>query len=547
MKVINYLLILFSFLIAGCSGSNNDALPSTNNNSTGNTQTTVNPAPVSGVYFIADKNAYRFDELYVAETGQTTPRKLSKLPDHGFDLKVIDFKLSPNNQWVAYSISNLVGGAGSELYIVPTIGGDPIYIAGDVLRQEPSVGPYEWAPDSTKLAFRTYNYVSAHNLFVTNPNGTEISKVSVDFTPLNNSTYQGVYDSYWSPDSQYIAIVYTGIFGVPHQYELYVVRPDGTEHQKLSQTLSANSLGVQAVTWSPDAQKLSFLADYNAWLDYDLYTVNRDSSAHTRLTDNTIVGKVFGGYQWSPNSNYLAYHASLNNGQTLEIYTVHPDGTNNIKVSGDATETQGAGGMTWSPDSSYLAYLADFGTDNIDELYVVRPDGTELNKVSGTLVANGYVTNLYTWSPDSSHLAYVADQDTENLFELYTVKPNGLDNIKISGAAVASLGQIEDFSWSPNSQRVGFRSFLLTNSNVELYSVNTDGTNLITNSGVLDLNRHVQSFLWSPDGSTIAYTADQDTDNILELYSVNSDATSLNKISGDPFLGGSIKKYQFEN
>lgn len=528
MKVIYLYLILFSLLIAGCGASDND--------SSGKI-----PAPVKGVYFIADKDAYQLDELYVTDHGQTTPRKLSQLPDYGFDLKVLDFKLSPDNRWIAYEIGGISGGTGKELYIVPTTGGKPIHIAGDVFGQAPSPTWYEWAPDSSKLAFTTYHYTILDNLFVTNPDGTETTKVSADFDPTDN--YRGVSKVYWSPDSQYIA--YTGRLGTTYYYELYIVKPNGSGHQKLSQPFT-NSIGVGSVAWSPDAQKLSFHADYIAFQVFELYTVNRDGSAHNKIADNSVVGTITGAI-WSPNSVYLAYSAFLS-GQQAELYTVRSDGTNTLKVSETATATQGVESFKWSPDSSYLAYIADFATDDVNELYTTKPDGTSLNKVSGTLTSNGDVIfYLYEWSPDSLYLAYVADQDTDSLFEIYTVKPSGLDNIKISGTAVASQGLIEDFSWSPNSQLIGFRSLLLTNSNNELYSASRDGTNLITNSGPLLENRHITSFKWSKEGDYMAYVTDHDTENVFELYTVTADATSLEKISGDAtILGTRIKKYQFE-
>lgn len=185
--------------------------------------------------------------------------------------------------------------------------------------------------------------------------------------------------------------------------ELFVVSLlDGSPPIKVNGTLVAGGNVLDYYQWSPDSSRLVYQADQDTNDVYELYTVLADGTGLNKVNEALVAGGDVSPtrFLWSPDSDRLAYLADQDNDDVFELYIVLADGTGNVKVNGplvtggDVVNNQDA--FQWSPDGSRLAYSADQDTDNVYELYTVFADGTDNVKVSTNLPGNGDVSD-FSW------------------------------------------------------------------------------------------------------------------------------------------------------
>ena len=380
-------------------------------------------------------------------------------------------------------------------------------------------------------------------LYVVKPDGTDLVKAS---GPMVDGGY--VSQFWWSPDGSKIA--YRADQDTDNVSELYVVNADGSGWIKVSGTMVAGGeVFPFDVTWSPDGSKIAYLANQDTDTVGELYVVNADGSGLVKVNGTLVAGGDVEKFSWSPDSSKIVYQADQDTDGIWELYVVNPDGSGRIKVNGTLVAGGRAINPAWSPDGSKIVYIADQDTDNVYELYVVNPDGSGRIKVSGIMVAGGGVgqgLNNVTWSPDSSKIAYRADQDTDEVNELYVVNADGSGLVKVSGTMngdVAASGT--PIRWSSDSSKIAYLADQDTAGVLELYVVNADGTGLVKVSGEMvsggDVINMTPNWGWFPDDSKIVYLADQDTDEVYELYVVNADGSGLVKVSGTMVAGGTIE------
>jgi WD40-like Beta Propeller Repeat len=150
-----------------------------------------------------------------------------------------------------------------------------------------------WSPDGTKVAFVTYRNdpVNKRNseLYVSNVDGT--GQVRLTNGPGSEGMYQEDVDDdvqslpSWSPDGTKIAFASTRddpnpATCSPCRSEIYVVKPDGTGLQRLTNTGGQNVKPV----WSPDGTKIAFQTNRDG--NQEIYSMNPDGSGQTNLTNN---------------------------------------------------------------------------------------------------------------------------------------------------------------------------------------------------------------------------------------------------------------------
>jgi Tol biopolymer transport system component len=329
-----------------------------------------------------------------------------------------------------------------------------------------------------------------------------------------------------SPDGRNVA--YIGAYqGIDYIYELYVVGVAGGMPMKVSHMpLSWDT----DYAWSPDGSHLAYMIDHDLGRVFDLYTVRPDGTGNTKVNGEGGILE----FEWSPTGRYLAYKADQDADGVAELYTFNTDGAENTKLNehGDVRD------FKWSPDGARLVYRADQDVDGVDELYTVYPDGTGNTKVSGILVTGGEVWR-FEWSPDGTRLAYSADQDVDDVYELYTVYPDGTANTKVSGIMVTG-GDAGGILWSPDGDRLAYRADQEVDGIRELFTVRPSGVDNVKVN--LPLNNPIYTTKWSPDSRYIAYTTvyrdhnDYKEDNFkdIELYVANADGSATSKVGDLP-------------
>jgi len=143
-------------------------------------------------------------------------------------------------------------------------------------------------------------------------------------------------------------------------FELYVVRPDGTGLTQITRSPGA----LAEPRWSPDGNTLAFIWTLDG-TDSQLWIATADGKSLTMLVD--LDGLAFEGLSWSPDGTQLAY---TNNG-SIRIRDV-ATGSHHRLVKGSWPAWSNAGG---SPVVVYTSgRFVGEGSDTT--LRVIDPDGT---------------------------------------------------------------------------------------------------------------------------------------------------------------------------
>lgn len=247
-------------------------------------------------------------------------------------------------------------------------------------------------------------------------------------------------ESYWSADGKWITFQSTRDGRTCDQQ--YVMRADGSELEQVSDGrgkttcgwflpgsdrlfFSSSTAHQEACPARPDPSK-----GYVWMLDpYDLYTVNRDGSGQTRLTNYDVYTAEA---VLSPDGTRIVF-TSLKDGD-LEIYTMNVDGSDVRRL----TATPGYdGGPWWSPDGTKIVYRANHPKDSTElkayrdlldqrlirpsrvELFVMNADGSDQRQVT----ALGGANFGPSWSPDGTRIIFSSNfvAPRSGNFDLYLV------------------------------------------------------------------------------------------------------------------------------
>lgn len=142
--------------------------------------------------------------------------------------------------------------------------------------------------------------------------------------------------------------------------------------------------------------------------NYELYSVKPDGSELKRLTD--IPSDEYSP-AWSPDGGQIAFVS--NRDGNAEIYRMNADGSNPVRLTDHPAEDSSP---AWSPDGSQIAFVS-FRDENA-ELYVMDVNGENLER----LTANTWRDFSPAWSPDGTRLAFLSDQEDELHIYIFTLE-----------------------------------------------------------------------------------------------------------------------------
>ncbi|MGQ0696039.1 MAG: TolB family protein [Nitrospiraceae bacterium] len=203
-------------------------------------------------------------------------------------------------------------------------------------------------------------------------------------------------------------------------YDLYAVRIDGQEMQKLTSTPGYDA----EATVSPDGKTIVWTSVKDG--DLDLYAMNLDGTKTRRLTDD--VG-YDGGAFFSPDSRRIVYRAShptdpaeiarykellaqrlVEPGQ-LEIFIMNADGSGKKQVT-----SNGASNFSpfFHPGGKRIIFSSNVETRGDERrpsfhLYLVGDDGGGLERVT----VEGHFNSFPMFSPDGKRLVWVSDRNSK--------------------------------------------------------------------------------------------------------------------------------------
>lgn len=264
----------------------------------------------------------------------------------------------------------------------------------------------------------------------------------------------------FSPDGSRIAYATTG--RDPARVELWCSDPATTapdlDATRISKRGASGAHDVlhrerDAFAWSPDSQRIAFRGDLETSGLVELYVADPTlpPSANDRInTQLRLPGQRVAAFAWSPDSQRLAYVANEFATDTFELFCARADGSSLFVVSrSDASADEdvlfaadpAAPGFAvdqpslhWSPDSQRLAWLADGALEGSFEAWSALPDGVDRFRVNGVLPDPASDACRIAWR-GASELLYVADQRSAGRFELFGARVDGPTGVVLTDDA----------------------------------------------------------------------------------------------------------------
>lgn len=239
------------------------------------------------------------------------------------------------------------------LHVMSSDGSDRVRLTGG---QSGFLSAPSWSPDGSQLVF--VSDVEGHS---------DIWVIDVDGSNLRNLTQDEAQDHSpaWSPDGHWI--VFASLRDSLY-WELYVMRPDGADLQRLTWWEDASDLSP---SWSPDGTKLTFASKRDG--NWEIYTMDRDGGNLARLTNNPADDT---NPAWAPDGSRIAF-VSTRDGYA-EIYVMSITGAQTMNISNAPYSSEH--GPTWSPDGSRLAFYSD--RDGSWNIHVMASDGSDVIRLT---------------------------------------------------------------------------------------------------------------------------------------------------------------------
>ena len=205
---------------------------------------------------------------------------------------------------------------------------------------------HKWSPDGQRIAFIS-NRNGQPEIYLMNSNGSEFTRVTSDDSRPHLSG--------WSPDGQWIAYFLDG--GNPNP-GIITRNPDGVNVRRLTITEDLD------VHWSSDGQRIVFTSIRDG--GEELYVMNADGSAQTRLTHNEARD-----YQpaWSPDGTRITFVSDRDG--SPEIYVMQADGSAQVRYTQNSAKEESP---IWSPDGEKIAFVSYM--HETSEIIVMNSDGT---------------------------------------------------------------------------------------------------------------------------------------------------------------------------
>lgn len=258
-----------------------------------------------------------------------------------------------------------------------------------------------WSPDGTQIVFTSYRDGAAE-IYVMDVDGS--NQVNLTNNPKNDS------QPAWSPNGKQIAFV-SDRDGSP---AIYVMGADGSKPHRLT---DQNGLEVSQPKWSPDGEKIAFISTYwsrsRGYTPYynNLWVMNSDGSAESRLLSEEQPNRDFYGFNWSPNSRNIAF------GYSGSLCTISTTGTNLTCRANSGYYPD------WSPSGDRIIF--SYGDDVV--IYNVEKD-------EATQITDDTYSDVYPiWSPDGQKIAFISQRDGK--WQLIIMNPDGSGQEALSSAS----------------------------------------------------------------------------------------------------------------
>jgi Tol biopolymer transport system component len=238
------------------------------------------------------------------------------------------------------------------------------------------------------------------------------------------------------------------------QNDLFVVEPDGTGRQRLTDTPHKHEFGP---AWNPAGARIVFWRARAPFGPGSVWRMDADGSHVRRLTPAGLDAR---DPAWSPGGDRVVYDAEQ------DLFTIRAsDGGGRVRV----TDTPNVGEFepAWSPAGGRIVYTRSTAQGDVGDLFV-------------TDLATGHVTHLTAspdydhqaaWSPDGSQVVF--ERDFDDHFSIFVVNADGSDLHRVSAGPHFDTGP----AFSPDGTKIVFGSDRGGSFFDDLWLMKADGSN----------------------------------------------------------------------
>jgi Tol biopolymer transport system component/DNA-binding winged helix-turn-helix (wHTH) protein len=274
-----------------------------------------------------DRTHARIAILSLADSGI---RRLTEPAEQDID---IEPAFSPDGSTVAFVRSN-AGGMVSELYVVPTSGGEAKRLTFD---QRTIWSLPAWTPDGNEILFTSSRSGS--------PSLWRISAAGGTPQPVAGSSVNGQCPTLSLKGNQ---LAYQQMV---HQTDIWRFTPTDMKVQQSKPALVIGAKGWNVrPQYSPDGKKIAFQSSQSGY--HEIWICDSDGSNCGSLT--SLKG-IAGAPRWSPDGRYIAFEYHPHSYTDLYVAEIGGGQPRLVPTFPDADN----GGPSWSRDGQWLYFYSD--------------------------------------------------------------------------------------------------------------------------------------------------------------------------------------------
>lgn len=353
-----------------------------------------------------------------------------------------------------------------------------------------------WSPDGKYIACVVYD----DDTDTSKDSDGELALVSIEdgSVTILKQVLKGEDNLAWSPDGSKLAFSARDSTSANANRDIFVINTDGSGPVV---NLTNNLADDDAPAWSPQGTRLAFQTDRQG--NFDVYVMNADGLAPTRLTDDS----AFDGLpSWSSDGTHIIFVS--NRDGSNDIYSMPDNGSKQVSLAphrGNDTDP------AWQPlvrrqPVDQIIFAAE--RNKMKDIFVTTIAGSGLINLTNDPTTDDITPD---WSPDGMRIVY-ASRQTGSGYAIVVMNSDGSDKQLLTDGLNKNMHP----RWSPDGMQIGFES--RRDGDWELYVMDADGRNLtkLTENTANDGN-----IAWSPDGTSLAFVSDMDEKENLDIYVMN--------------------------